>query len=117
MSRRLRNDNFERWPHQTFDEVTAMSCCVGFPNDHMRVHFWFAVLDRHIADQRQNFNLLVNRHMTVLLRRPIEVGHDSLREGADCGEMTPAKTLFGRERGKCGHGFVARLADEDECSK
>src|SRR5215210_7814190 len=109
MSRHFRNHDLERRPDQPFDEMPAMSRRISLPEHGVRVHFWFIVVDRHIADEREHFDLLVNRYMLVLLRGPFEISNDSSGEGTDGGELTATEMFLGCERRKRPHRFVTGL--------
>ena len=107
MSWRLGNEDSEGWSHQTFDEVPSMSCCVRFPQNDVCVHLRFALLDGHIADERQDFDLLVDRYLAVLFRWPVEVRHHCVQERSNGGEVTRSELVLDGKRRQRRGSFVA----------
>jgi len=87
---------------------------VRFTEDRVRVQLRPSVLDRDVADERKDLDLLVDRNVDVPLGGPVEVRHHGARERADRGEVARAEPLFRRERRQHLHRLVARRENQDE---
>jgi len=77
-----------------FEEMAPMGCPVSFADHHVRMHLGFALLERNIAHQRQDFDLLRERNAPVILLFSVEIAHDDITEGAESGEVATIKMVL-----------------------
>jgi hypothetical protein len=117
MTGRLRDDDFERGANGAFNEVAAVRCGIRLSENNVRVHGRSTLLERDVADHREDLNLLVDPNVTVLLGGPLEVGYYGARERADGGEVTRSYSICVGERRESRHGFIVMIEDEHERPK
>lgn len=96
-------------------EMSAARRPVGHADDDMRVDMWCAVFQRDIADQGQNFNLLVDLNLSIVLSLSVEIAEGRVAESADGGEMAAADTLLFREIGQSRRKFIPFIKYQGEC--
>ena len=65
MTRRFGEDHLKRRPDGRLQDVTATRRALGRPHHDMRVNLRRAVLERHVADEREHLDLLPDRDPLV----------------------------------------------------
>ena len=57
----------------SLQQVTAVCCAIAFAYPEMRMNLWLTIFQSYVADQRKQFDLLVQRDgRFVFLRFPVE---------------------------------------------
>lgn len=77
-----------------FEKAPAARCAFAGSDYHVSMRFKLTLIERHIADQRQNFDLLIHRNPLVVLLVPVQVPEDDILKGADRGEMAGREMLL-----------------------
>jgi monofunctional biosynthetic peptidoglycan transglycosylase len=114
-ARRLHEDHLERRPHPPHEQMSAPRRAVGETDDHVRVHVRrLRGVQRDVAEQREDFDLLWHQDPLVVLPLRLEVAELRLAEGADRGEVRGAQTLLPGEQRQPGHHFVAFVEHQRE---
>jgi hypothetical protein len=69
----LRQHQLAGGPHLSLQQVTAVRCAIAFAYHDMGMNLWLTIFQSHIADQRKQFDLLVQRNgRLVFLCFPVE---------------------------------------------
>jgi len=74
-------------------QVAAARLAIGAPDDDVRMDPGLALVQRDVADERENFHLLAERNLRVVLRGAVEVAERHVAEGADRREVRGAHVL------------------------
>src|SRR5262245_14728747 len=84
-------------------------------HDDVRVDLGLAAIQRHIADEREHLDLLAQRNLLVVARRPVEVAERDLAERADGGKVSATELLRLRERSEPRYRLIALVEDQRPC--
>src|SRR5262250_627043 len=66
--------------------MAAARLSIRAAHDDVGVDLGLAAVERHVADEREHLDLLAQRNLLVVARRPVEVAQRDLAERADGGE-------------------------------
>jgi hypothetical protein len=91
---RLDEHHFQGRPHMRLDEMAAVCRPVRFADTHVRVPLWFALSERNITHQRQDFDLLGKRNALVILFFLVEIAHGDIAEGTDSREVATIEMMI-----------------------
>jgi hypothetical protein len=77
----------------------------------VRVNFRLALIERDVADKRENLDLLGERNPFVIFPRAIEITQRDVAERADGGEVAAGQSLSLRKIRQPRHHFVDFVED------
>ena len=115
MHRCLSQDEFACGAHASFHQMTTMGAAISPAYDHMGMNSRLPVFGGHIADQREQLDLLVEIDSRLVpFRLPIEPGQFDVRECPNGSEAASCKPLLIGEFTESPDDFVARLEYENK---
>src|SRR4029079_12419920 len=103
----FRDHDLQRRSHVCLYEVTAVRCRVGLSDDNVRMDLLPVTVERHVAEQRQDFDLLVDWDISIVLRRPVKKCDNDARKSTDGAELAGLEPLFQREAPERRHHLIA----------
>lgn len=87
--------------------MAAARRSVRHTDDDMSVDLGFAVFQRDITDQGQDFDLIVDRDFFIILSLPVKVTEIDITESTYSGKVTPADLITSCELGQSGDKLIA----------
>jgi hypothetical protein len=79
MTRQFGEDHFERRPYDAAHQMTATRRGVRSSKNGVRVHLWRGIVNRHVAEHREDLDLGVDRDLLILFGVPVEERDDRPR--------------------------------------
>src|SRR5581483_5747457 len=114
MCGRFDQHHLERRPDVTLEQVPTPSGAVPISDDDVRVDGRLAVVEGNVSDERDHFDLFVDRNRLVVLLLPVEVAEHEIAERADARELRGAEVVSSRKAAQPVHCLVAEVEDEHE---
>jgi len=110
---RLGQDHFQGRAHVRFEQMSPMRRAIGFSQHDVRVNCRLLFSQRYVPQERQHFDLLVDRDLFVAALRDVEKAQPRITKGADGSELASAQAIFSRESFQAAHDLVTGV--ENDC--
>lgn len=98
--------DFERRAHVGLNQVSSMRRSVSLSDYDVRMEFLHISIERNVAEKREYLDLLLNRHVAIFLRLPIEESDNHARERTDGAEPACFEALLQCELPKRPHHLI-----------
>src|SRR5690606_38622146 len=113
VGRRLRHDYFERRPDDCLEDVAATGRAIRLADDGVGVDLRLALVDGDVPDEREDFDLLFDGNLSILLRFDVEEAKRRSAEGADRGEIAAVQAVLEGKALDPGHELLAGIENDN----
>lgn len=88
---RLDKHDLEGGPDVRLQQMASAGCPIRPAEHHVGMDLGLSVLECDVTHQRENFDLLADRNLTVFFRLPVEVADCRFLEGSNSRESVPPR--------------------------